>query len=176
MALSEHVIVRNVTIEDAESVLSITREVINEGVFFIHVPQEFHTTIEQQIEFIQKIVENENEKEIMLVAEVNHEVAGWIVFYPQHRKRMSHLGSFTITLRKHYRGMGIGKMLLKEFLEWAEKNPYIEKVCLGVFSTNLRAISLYKSMGFVEEGRKIKEFKINDNEYIDDILMYKLVT
>lgn len=46
---------------------------------------------------------------------------------------------------------------------------------LGVFSTNHRAISLYKKMGFLEEGRKIFEFKLNDGEYIDDVIMYKFV-
>jgi RimJ/RimL family protein N-acetyltransferase len=66
-------------------------------------------------------------------------------------------------------------MLLQVLLEWAEKNPLIEKVSLGVFATNHRAISLYKKMGFIEEGRKINEFKFDDNEYVDDILMYKLV-
>ncbi len=30
-------------------------------------------------------------------------------------------------------------------------------------------------MGFIEEGRKIKEIKLSENEYIDDILMYKMV-
>jgi len=44
-----------------------------------------------------------------------------------------------------------------------------------VFSTNKRAIALYKKMGFIEEGRKIKEFKMDNNEYVDDVLMYKLV-
>ena len=78
-------------------------------------------------------------------------------------------------IAKKNRSMGIGKVLLKELLGWAEKTPFIEKVSLGVFSTNHRAISLYKSMGFVEEGRKIKEFKLSDKEYVDDILMSKFV-
>lgn len=30
-------------------------------------------------------------------------------------------------------------------------------------------------MGFVEEGRKIKEVKFNEELYVDDVLMYKLV-
>ena len=72
-----------------------------------------------------------------------------------------------------FRGKGIGKALLQELLNWAEQNRYIEKVSLGVFSTNINAISLYKKMGFIEEGRKIGEAKLNDNEYIDDVLMYK---
>jgi len=30
-------------------------------------------------------------------------------------------------------------------------------------------------MGFLEEGRKINEIKLNDKQYIDDVLMYKMV-
>ncbi|MGN7115532.1 hypothetical protein [Lysinibacillus odysseyi] len=43
---------------------------------------------------------------------------------------------------------------------------------MGVLSTNERAIHLYRSLGCIEEGRKVKEVKIH-NRYVDDILMYK---
>ncbi|MCO7126428.1 GNAT family N-acetyltransferase [Sporolactobacillus shoreicorticis] len=39
-------------------------------------------------------------------------------------------------------------------IEWAKANPLIEKVASGVFSTNEAAIHLYKSMGFMEDGRR----------------------
>ncbi len=118
----------------------------------------------------------EDENETIMIAEKDTEVVGWIVFeVNQNRKRLSHTGSFGMMIKKSYREMGIGKMLLKALLEWAENNPLIEKVSLGVFSTNHRAIALYKRMGFIEEGRKMNEFKFNENEYVDDILMYKLV-
>lgn len=100
---------------------------------------------------------------------------GWIVFQSHTRKRLSHTGSFGVMIDKEYRGLGMGKLLIRALLEWAEKNPLIEKVSLGVFSTNQRAIALYKSLGFVEEGRKVNEIRMNDNEYVDDVLMYKLV-
>ncbi len=48
-------------------------------------------------------------------------------------------------------------------------------MCLGVFSTNYRAIALYKRMGFIEEGRKVNEVKLNEKEDMDDILMFKLM-
>ena len=66
--------------------------------------------------------------------------------------------------------MGIGKLLITELLNWAEQNSSIEKISLGVLSTNHRAIALYKSMGFIEEGRKIKEIKFSEDSYADDIL------
>lgn len=78
-------------------------------------------------------------------------------------------------IQKDYRSMGIGKRLIAELLKWAEENPLIEKVNLAVFSTNEGAIALYKKMGFTEEGRKKNEIKTGENEYADDVLMFKLV-
>jgi len=39
-------------------------------------------------------------------------------------------------------------------------------------ATNTSAIKFYRSLGFVEQGRLVKEFIIEGHE-IDDILMYK---
>ncbi|MGE7904566.1 N-acetyltransferase family protein [Peribacillus sp. NPDC094092] len=166
-------IIRTGELEDAEAVLDVQNSVISEGEYFIAVSEEFDKTPEQQRDWIRRLLENE--RETIIVAEIDGEVIGWIVFQSENRKRMSHKGSFGMMIRKDCRGYGIGKELIKALLEWAEANPFIEKVSLGVFSTNQRAISLYKKMGFVEEGRKIKEFKMSEREYVDDIIMYKLV-
>ncbi|MGE7763251.1 N-acetyltransferase family protein [Peribacillus sp. NPDC097895] len=167
-------LVRTGRIEDAVAILEIQKSVVSEGKFLIAYPEEFNRTSSQQKEWVQSILNNE--KETLIVAEKDGEVVGWIVFETnKNRKRLSHTGSFGMMIRKGYRELGIGGMLLKALLDWAEKNPMIEKVSLAVFSTNHRAISLYKKMGFIEEGRKIKEYKMSDNDYVDDILMYKLV-
>lgn len=165
--------VRTGKLEDAEAVLDIQNAVISEGEYFIAVSEEFNKTPEQQRDWIRRLLGNE--RETIIVAELNGEVMGWIVFQAENRKRMSHKGSFGMMIRKNYRAEGIGRELIKALLGWAEANPFIEKVSLGVFSTNQRAISLYKKMGFVEEGRKIKEFKMSEREYVDDIIMYKMV-
>lgn len=164
---------RTVKIEDAEAVLDIWQAVIAEGDYFISVSEEFNKTVEEQREAIEGILENE--RETMIVAEHDGKVVGWLLFQGQKRKRLSHTGSFGVMINQDFRGMGIGRKLITALLDWAVKNPHIEKVSLGAFSTNHRAIALYKSLGFVEEGRKVKEFKMSDNEYVDDILMYKLV-
>jgi RimJ/RimL family protein N-acetyltransferase len=165
--------IRPVRVEDAEAVLSIQREVVGEKDYFIAISEEFNKTTEEHQEWIQKIIEHE--RETMFVAEIEGKVVGWIVFKSQERKRMHHTGSFAIMLQKDCRNKGIGKLLIHELLRWAEEHPIIEKVSLGTFSTNSRAIELYKKLGFVEEGRKVNEFKFNENEYVDDVLMYKLV-
>ena len=173
MVQKEDTVIRRVNLEDALTILHIQTEVVSEGDYLITVSEEFHNSLDQQREWIGKILQND--KETMLVAEVSNEIVGWIVITSPNRIRLSHTGSIGMMIKKDYRSMGIGKLLMEGMLNWAEQNPFIEKVSLGVFSTNKRAIALYKSMGFIEEGRKIKEFKMDTNEYVDDILMYKLV-
>ncbi|MGE7603194.1 N-acetyltransferase family protein [Peribacillus sp. NPDC097675] len=167
-------IVRTGKIEDSDSILDIQKSVVSEGEFLIPLAPEFNNTYSQQREWVQSILENE--KETLIVAEKEGEIIGWIVFQmTKNRMRLSHTGTFGMMISKRYRGLGIGSMLLKALLDWAENHPSIEKVSLGVFSSNHGALSLYKKMGFLEEGRKVKEFKMGENEYVDDILMYKWV-
>ncbi len=165
--------IRTARIEDSAALLEIQREVVAEGQYFISVSEEFNKTVEEQQEWVKNCLANE--KETLLVAEVSGEIVGWICFNTQNRKRLSHTGSLGIMVKKEMRNAGIGRLLLDELLAWARKNQFIEKVSLAVFATNTRAITLYKSLGFVEEGRKMKEYKLNDHEYLDDILMCKFV-
>ncbi len=60
---------------------------------------------------------------------------------------------------------------MNELLGWARSSPGVEKVELQVRSSNERAIALYRSLGFVEEGRKTRRLKIGPNAYLDDIYM-----
>lgn len=156
---------------DAEQMLAVQRAVLQEGQFLMTTLEELDQTIAGQKEWIQAKLDNE--RETMLVAEVEGSIVGWLVFQSPKRKRLAHTGSFGMMIAQAYRGQGIGELLLSELLKWATENPLIEKVCLGVFSTNKAAISLYRKMGFIEEGRKINEIKLNEGEYIDDVLMYK---
>ncbi|WP_312098890.1 GNAT family N-acetyltransferase [Niallia sp.] len=166
--------IRTADLKDAEALIEISNSIIYEGDYFIRVSEELDKeSIIQQKDQIQQILNNE--KETLIVAEINDVVVGSIEFRSHNLKRLSHTGTISISISENYRGMGIGKNLLKAMLDWAENHPLIEKVSLGVFSTNHTAISLYKSMGFIEEGRKVKQFKIDENKYVDDILMYKFV-
>jgi RimJ/RimL family protein N-acetyltransferase len=49
----------------------------------------------------------------------------------------------------------------------------IEKVSLEVFSINEPAKRLYHRMGFIEEGRKLREYRLSEDRYVDSILMYQ---
>ena len=165
--------IRLAKINDAARMLEIQKNVITEDQYLMTTFDEFNQSLEGKKVWIEeKLI---NEYETILVAEIDNSVVGWLVFRSPARKRIAHTGTFGMMMDKQYRGQGIGKQLLQGLLMWAKENPLIEKVCLGVFSTNENAIALYKKMGFIEEGRKINEIKLSDNEYVDDVLMYQFV-
>ncbi|WP_316572598.1 GNAT family N-acetyltransferase [Neobacillus sp. YIM B06451] len=170
---NEKYTIRPGALADAEGTFLVLKAVIAEGGYLMTAPEEFNQTIDQHKEWIKKLTNSE--REALFVAERDGKIAGFIMFQSPDRKRLSHTGTFGIMISKEHRDQGLGKLLLKTLLDWAEKNPLIEKVSLAVFSTNERAIALYKSFGFIKEGRKVNEVKFAENEYADDILMYKSV-
>ncbi|AYC28554.1 GNAT family N-acetyltransferase [Paenisporosarcina cavernae] len=174
MTQKQTVIIRPVSESDANDLFNIQQSDISEGDYFIVVPKDMEgVTAENHLKQIQSVLASEND--LILVAESENKVIGSIRFRAQIYERLAHTGTISMSIAKEHRSKGIGKLLLSALLDWAEKHPSIEKVSLGVFSTNSQAIALYQKMGFQEEGRKIREIKLSETEYIADIIMCKFV-
>ncbi len=69
-----------------------------------------------------------------------------------------------------WRGKGIGKLLLESAIQWAA-NAGAHKMALEVWPHNEAAIALYQSVGFVEEGRKMRHYRRLNGELWDSVLM-----
>jgi RimJ/RimL family protein N-acetyltransferase len=82
---------------------------------------------------------------------------------------------FSVWVREEWRGRGVGTALLQVLIDWATESPLIEKVTLAVFSTNHRAIGLYRKLGFEVEGMCPRDMKLADGNYMDSVLMYRFV-
>lgn len=97
------------------------------------------------------------------VADVDGRIAammvGWMI--------IDELHVATIATHPDYRGQGIGKKVLVHALLAARKEGVI-RAFLEVRQTNETALNMYRSLGFVEDGRR-KEYYKDNNE--DAILM-----
>jgi ribosomal protein S18 acetylase RimI-like enzyme len=80
-----------------------------------------------------------------------------------------HVGSLSIAVAADVRGRGIGRRLMDEAIAWSTRVG-IEKLVLSVYPHNEAAISLYRSFGFVEEGRLARHSR-KSYGYEDEILM-----
>ena len=94
------------------------------------------------------------------------------VFPVSDHREKRHIGSLGMVVRTDYRGRGIGRRLLTKTLD--DCVGKYEIVELSVTSTNLPALHLYRSLGFVERGRIPRSFKRGEL-YLDEFVMSRPV-
>jgi ribosomal-protein-alanine N-acetyltransferase len=64
-----------------------------------------------------------------------------------------------------YRGKGLGKLLLKETLNYLSAEG-VKKVFLEVEEDNQRALNLYRAFGFKENGRRKNYYPLNKDAIV----------
>jgi ribosomal protein S18 acetylase RimI-like enzyme len=96
-------------------------------------------------------------------------VVGWCDIVRGERETVAHTGSLGMGLLKEYRGQGLGRKLMDAAIA-AAKSQGVERVELEVYASNAAAVTLYRKLGFREEGRKLKARKV-DGAYDDSIVM-----
>jgi len=109
-----------------------------------------------------------------LVARVDGKVVGGAGLTPFTGKR-AHIAEFGIYIVKSHRDMGLGTLILKEFIEIAKKSQF-ETIQLSAFSNNKRAIHVYRKCGFKKCGKLTSDIKFADGSYADRILMEKILS
>ncbi|KAL2814020.1 acyl-CoA N-acyltransferase [Aspergillus granulosus] len=94
----------------------------------------------------------------------NGKAEAWQTAIPIGRLSLNNpMGAFTshhrnaimgISLIESARGKGYGREAINWALDWAFEIAGLHRVSLDVLATNVRALRLYQSVGFVEEGRQ----------------------
>lgn len=165
--------VRSANVNDASAILSLAKSVMEEEIYQLTSAAEFKMTVEAEENWIRSHFDNPNH--LILVAVLNGEIVGMLDFSNGHRERIAHTGEFGMSVAKKIRDQGIGSFLLSSLFEWATNNKAIEKINLSVHGNNERAIALYKKMGFEIEGVRKKDLKYKEGQYIDTVIMGKLL-
>lgn len=161
--------IRTVQESDAEAYLSLGKSIMAEEIYSLTQPDELNFTIEQEKDWILSHLKDEDH--LVLCATLNGEFIGQLDFSNGHRRRNAHTGEFGMGVHKNYRSQGIGSLLIQTLIEWARKNPRIEKINLCVHKTNERAINAYKKHGFLIEGIRTRDLKYPGGIYVDTVLM-----
>jgi RimJ/RimL family protein N-acetyltransferase len=101
-----------------------------------------------------------------MLAEAEGEIVGSV-----HVQASRHgYGEIGMAVAPEWRGRGVGSALMAAAIDWARERG-LHKLCLSVFPHNQAAIALYRKFGFVEEGRRIKQFRRGSGELWDSIEM-----
>ncbi len=160
------IVIRKATKEDASEILELIKKVRKESIFLAsHQDDPMPSLIEEET-----MLENSKKFKFWLVAILDNKIVGIINFSGNMKVKKRHRASIGISVLKEYWGRHCGSLLIEKMLECARQIPGLEKIELGVFSDNERAISLYKKFGFEVEG-VIKKAYLIDGVYHDEIYM-----
>lgn len=157
--------IRRARPEDAPQLAAAERAIARVPGMLASRPDEIHD------DALSKMIVELERRGIFLVAERDGEIVGHALLEPLALAVTAHVFRLTIAVHEGHQGQGVGRALMNDLLAWARSSPRVEKVELQVRSSNARAIALYRSLGFVEEGRKTRRLKLGPDTYIDDVYM-----
>lgn len=141
--MKEKVKIRKVKKEDLKQYLGLVRK---SNIEYSNIIGEKIKTNDKQIEksFDETLSSN---KKILLIAKKNKEIFGYLTasFIISDYQRTGYIDYFFVS--KKERTKGIGKLLIKEFINYSKKRK-IKKIRLAVNLKNKPAIKFYKHLNF----------------------------
>lgn len=162
-------LLRNGTGDDARAVLDIFTLTHGQTDFLASYPDEVSFTLEQEQDFL--VGKEKSERDVYIVAEIDGKIVGSAGNIGLGKsEKTKHRASFGISVDKSYWGIGIGRAMTIACIECAKVAGY-SQLELDVVADNKAAISLYRSVGFVEYGRNPKAFLSRFSGWQETILM-----
>ncbi len=99
-------------------------------------------------------------------------IVGDLLAHGGARRRVAHNVHFGLGVAPGWRDRGLGRALIGVMLAWARSHLSVRKVSLSVFANNPRAIHLYQTLGFREDGRRPGEIQTTPGVFVDDVQMH----
>ena len=157
--------------DDAEELRKFINSLIKEN---LRLARKKPVTLEEEKRWLRGLLKGMKKGRIIFIlAETDGKIAGTCEISKSHSfpSTHDHLGNLGIAVAKPFRRKGLGKTLMKEALEQAERKGF-KIIKLTVAEDNEPAKRLYRKLGFKPVGRIPKGFKVG-NKYIDELIMVK---
>lgn len=161
-------IIRKAVQADAEQLAELMKHV-EESNYMLFEPGERKTTSQQ----LQKRLVAMGHKSIVIVAEEEMELKGYLFAINEEINRKQHSVYVAVGIRQGVRGKGIGTKLFLALEKWANEKK-LHRIELTVLEHNESAIALYIKMGFEVEGIK-RDSLLIDGKHVNELYMSKLL-
>lgn len=116
--------------------------------------------------------QNESKHNLLLLAFLDGEYIGNCCLNGNSAARFAHRATLGIALYQKYTNQGIGTQMMKTLIEIARELNY-EQIELEVVADNIKAIGLYKKLGFEIYGTFPNNMKYKDGSYAEAYWMMK---
>ena len=156
--------------KDAEAMIQYLKTTAGETNFLLREPEECEMPVERERAFLQASIDSETA--MMIVCEVEGELAGNCGLHLNAMRRTRHRGEVAIALKSRYWGLGLGTEMLQELIEQAKKAG-LSQLELEYVEGNERARGLYEKMGFRVTGEKPDAIRLRDGTSLKEISMVR---
>lgn len=164
--MEQDIVIRSMEPEDAAAVSAI-----------LGTPGTFEGTLQMPDASIASRIEKIQRHDPLacrLVAVAQGQPVGAAGLYPvEGGLRRAHVRTLGIGIAPPWQGRGVGRRLIERLLAWGDNWAHVLRVELTVHADNERAIALYRSLGFAEEGRH-RAYAIKDGRFMDALAMARL--
>lgn len=131
--------------------------------------------LEEEEKFVESSLDKfEKGDAIPIVCEVNGEIVSnsRLSRKTNMQKRSRHIAVIAISVKKQFRGEGIGLECMKELIIRAKNLKEVKILKLTAFAENQKAINLYAKTGFKVVGRIPRQYRYK-SRYMDSIVMQR---
>lgn len=156
--------------DDARELLAFLKHTHAESDFLNYFPGEFTKTIEEERAFIRDHLTKPGL--LLIVGELDGRIIAAGGAWSPEFQRMTHHAELGLTVLRDFWRQGIGRKLMECIIEWGRLAGK-RKIYLRVFADNDRALPMYESLGFAEEGRLRGDVLRADGTYGDTVVMAK---
>lgn len=167
------VTLREAVPDDAENLLQVSRKIAEETDFLIM--DEAGLGLNEELLSLQLADLYENENNLLLLALADEKIVGMASVKSAPEFTVSHIGEVGISVIKDFWGIGLGTALLDEVIYWSENVSPLRRLELTVQKRNERAIHLYQKFDFVTEATMKRGARDAQGEFLDVLLMSKLI-
>ena len=155
---------------DAAALIGHLRQIVSKTEFLLRYPEECDWTEAQERELLSE--NNADDMRLMLVCEVDGEIAGMCGLSLYRQIKFRHRASLDIGLQKQFWGLGIGTAMLEALIEAARERGVMQ-LELEYIEGNQRGRALYDKAGFTEVGRHPDAVRLKDGSMRSIVFMMK---
>jgi len=166
-ATAGRVAIRPIALADIEGFQQLTDLVMRERLYMAFLEG---FPLDEAAAFVARNLRLRNPQ---VVADDAGRVVGWCDIRRETIPVYAHCGHLGMGVHPDYRGRGIGERLIRAAIDAARASGF-ERLELSVYGRNVRAAALYRRVGFVHEGTRVRGKKV-DGEYDDVHIMGMLL-
>lgn len=164
-------VLRSPTPDDAQAVLDYLVAMRVESWGIMNCPKDPVMSLDQERTWLREHLEKPGALQVSAWTPQGEAVAIAGVRQDEKPYRATHRGNLGISIRRAWWGRGLGRVLMEEFIAFARNRAGFDVLQLCAFPFNAKAIRLYESLGFEQEGLLKRAVRFEDGTYADELMM-----